>query len=537
MGTCSRTRTYFDLATRAACTALVGALAGCTPEPTRPQGSTGGSTGQTGGAPATSTGGTGGTVNGTGGMTSSGTGGARAGTGGSTAGTGGAAGAQGPTGGSTTVGTGGMGGASTATGGSGGRAGGTGGVVPDAGVSPDASSAVPDAAPPRPSTDGGNQPKIAAGVAKIFDVTKLHQIAITVPQQHVATLGTNADSYVPVTFTFDGTTLTNVGMRQSGGGIQSYRALFDKPSFTVKFDAFTPTQELFGIEKINLKNGYQDLSFVNEHMTYEVFRRAGVPARETAHAAVTINGTSMGFYILREAINKQHLTRIFGSNDNDGNLYEGAFGNDDITRIELKDEMEEMRTRDDIRALDEAIKGSDAAFPAAAEKILDLNWYITASAVTTLTTYYDSFDFNLNNYYFYNRQADGRFVILPHGADQAFMAIDARTWSNFRSGWGEEGIYIVPDSALATKVRKNATFDQRYRAEMMRIMSPQVWDKQALLARVAQVGTIFNTANKADAKIAADIARFDKYRPTVETFINYVGLSGGYARFSYLGMQ
>jgi hypothetical protein len=54
-----------------------------------------------------------------------------------------------------------------------------------------------------------------------------------------------------------------------------------------------------------------------------------------------------------------------------------------------------------------------------------------------------------------------------------------------------------------------------------------VWDKKALLDRLAQVERILATA-PATGRSAADMKRFQEYRPTVEAFIN-VGGTGGAA--------
>ena len=49
---------------------------------------------------------------------------------------------------------------------------------------------------------------------------------------------------------------------------------------------------------------------VGEHMTYEVYRRAGIAAPMTAHAHVTINGIDSGIYVMREPVNRDFLTII-----------------------------------------------------------------------------------------------------------------------------------------------------------------------------------------------------------------------------------
>lgn len=61
-----------------------------------------------------------------------------------------------------------------------------------------------------------------------------------------------------------------------------------KPGFSIKTDEFVDDQELFGITRFTLGNALWDHSFVNEHLVYETFRAAGIPAPRTALARVTL---------------------------------------------------------------------------------------------------------------------------------------------------------------------------------------------------------------------------------------------------------
>src|SRR5687767_629074 len=127
---------------------------------------------------------------------------------------------------------------------------------------------------------------------------------------------------VRCTFMFDGVVLEDVGVRQAGGTFNRFVPIEGKPTLSLKFDDFVDGQELHGLEKMVLKDGRQDTGLVSEHLTYEVYRRAGIAAPMTAHAHVTINGIDSGIYVMREPINKDFLTRNFGKEFNDGNIYE-----------------------------------------------------------------------------------------------------------------------------------------------------------------------------------------------------------------------
>ena len=150
----------------------------------------------------------------------------------------------------------------------------------------------------------------------------LHRIDIVIAPEDVRRILNRTSDRVRCTFSFDGMVFKNVGVRQAGGTFNRFVGIEEKPTLSVKFDDFVDGQELHGLEKIVLKDGRQDTGLVGEHLTYEVYRRAGIAAPMTAHAHVTINGNDSGIYVIREPINRDFLTRNFGSAFSNGNVYE-----------------------------------------------------------------------------------------------------------------------------------------------------------------------------------------------------------------------
>jgi spore coat protein CotH len=359
-----------------------------------------------------------------------------------------------------------------------------------------------------------------AAVDKVFDLSKLHVIDIVIRPEELGRFTQRIDDRLHATFTFDGLVLENVGVRQAGGDFHPYRGIGNKPSLSLKFNEFVKGQKLHGLEKLVLKNQIQDLSLVNEHLTYEVFRRAGLAAAMTAYAVVTINGQSNGIYLMREPVNKEFMLRNFGSGNEDGNLYEFDFNSGDIANnprgIPLKNEAEDKRSRDDIIELAAVLTAVPTEFfvPAAA-RILDIDRYVTYFATEAVTSDMDGFSFHNNNSYLYRLPKDGRFVLIPHGADEAF-------WATGTAITKLSGPFHPPYAALARTVRAVPALLDKYRAEVTRISSPPVWDEAALLERVAQVGRLLATAER-KGQTAIDISRFESYRRVVEGFIRSHG--------------
>src|SRR5688572_30065148 len=157
-----------------------------------------------------------------------------------------------------------------------------------------------------------------------------------------------------------------------------------KPSFSVRLDEFDKHGELFGLQKIILNSGGQDTNFLREHLGSDVYARAGLPTARTTHGLVSLNGFAYGLYVVAEAIDARFLARTFGEYNKDGNLYEGPCCGDftDVAHLELKDEDDENRSREDMEALASVVLNTpDAELEAAARELLDVDGFILGYAL------------------------------------------------------------------------------------------------------------------------------------------------------------
>jgi hypothetical protein len=153
----------------------------------------------------------------------------------------------------------------------------------------------------------------------LFAAPNLPRFHIEIASDELARLRFGGLDYAHATIRVDGLTLPDVGIRLKGRG--SFRPVTDRPSLAVKFDAFQPRQNLFGLTKVMLNNASQDTTLLSEYLASGLFRDAGVPAARVTHARVVLNGRELGFYVLAEAMNKAFLREHF---DNPyGSLYEG----------------------------------------------------------------------------------------------------------------------------------------------------------------------------------------------------------------------
>ena len=67
----------------------------------------------------------------------------------------------------------------------------------------------------------------------------------------------------------------DVGLRKKGllGSVNAQR-----PSIKINFDKFGVEQEFEGISLMTLNNNDTDSSLIKQHLSYELFRKAGIPA-------------------------------------------------------------------------------------------------------------------------------------------------------------------------------------------------------------------------------------------------------------------
>lgn len=362
----------------------------------------------------------------------------------------------------------------------------------------DASPPPPPPPPPDPSL-------------KVFDPTTLHVIDIEVDQMYWSQLENDKVNRVPCKVTWNGDVIDNAGCRKKGG-IGSVQPLSGKPGISIKFDYFKNGQALHGLEKIILNNAVQDSSFLNEHLGYEVYRRMGIPAARTAHGVVRLNGVTKGIYVVAEAIAEQFLAANFGGKNDEGNLYEAPAWVDFVTDpmgLELKDEVEEMRSRDDIIAFSEFVQNEpDATFASGAKNMVDLDRFITGYAIDAIFYHWDGYSYwIINNYYMYNNPGTKRFVFMPHGMDQLFedLNFDINEWPNGR---------------LSQRVREIPELDKQFHDAIITVLST-AWDVPELTARIDMVETVLETNKNMDPKVMNDLASFSSNVDSVRKALAY----------------
>jgi hypothetical protein len=272
-------------------------------------------------------------------------------------------------------------------------------------------------------TTGGPDPYLEAD--PLFELGQVAEFDIILSDGAIAALTADGKQYTKgdLVATIAGVTheLGEIGVRLKGN-YGSYRELDQKAAFLLNFDRYVDDQTLLGIEKLAVNNMVQDCSMQREILVYSLFRDAGVPAPRAGYVVVSVNGEPYGLYTAVEsADNKVFLDHWF--QDNDGNLYEGAYGSDIATELVPSFDQD---NGDDIALADlydfaaELDAFTDpATFVADVEALVDLPEYLAFAATEIYLGHWDGYAWTRNNFYVHRSNTPGaRWAFLPWGIDQ-----------------------------------------------------------------------------------------------------------------------
>jgi spore coat protein CotH len=337
---------------------------------------------------------------------------------------------------------------------------------------------------------------------QVFDPTKLHTIDIEVGPEYLESLDQDLLDRVPCKVRFDNELFKKIGCRRENG-YNSDLPLEGKTGFSLKFTDYNKYSMLHGINRLLLNNSAGDPSFLGEHIGYEVYRRAGIPAPRTGHAIVRFNGITKGLYVFVEPYNKTFLERHFGEENREGNLYEGPSDTDFALSpdwMDLKDEVEDARSRDDINELAGIVMNTpDADLGAALSPKLDLDVFIKGYAIDALFGHSASYSYGPDNYFMFHNPATGHFVFLPQGMDKLIDEASA----NF-------DVKHPPVGALSKRVQQIPELSAKFYAAVAEIIET-AWDVPDLLDRIDQVTAIVNGSATTDPAALADIEAYNAH--------------------------
>jgi hypothetical protein len=132
----------------------------------------------------------------------------------------------------------------------------------------------------------------------------IYKITISPAQWAILNANIESDNYVHGSFTYNGQTWNDVGLRYRG---RTSRQV-SKKSWKVKFDAFVPGQEFSnGWNELNLNSQFGENTMLRNSLAWELTRRVGVESAESGHIMLKVNNEYYGVYDSIEPIDQRWL--------------------------------------------------------------------------------------------------------------------------------------------------------------------------------------------------------------------------------------
>ena len=224
----------------------------------------------------------------------------------------------------------------------------------------------------------------------------------------------------------DGIWFDSIGAQFKGNS--SYNNNSVKKPFKIDMNEYVSGQEIDGMDKFNLNNGFKDPTFIREKLTLDFCRRHGLPAPRCTYANLYLNDSLWGLYTFIEQADKTFLNTQF--NDNDGNLFKGDpvgslqwYGNIDSSyyhRYELKTNDSLNDWSDLVHLIDKINNTPPQYFFDSLETVLNTDSYLKYWAMNILFSNLDSYNGSGHNYYLYHNLNTNKFTIIAWDVNEAF---------------------------------------------------------------------------------------------------------------------
>lgn len=348
----------------------------------------------------------------------------------------------------------------------------------------------------------------------IFDQNRLPTFELQIPGSAYAKLDADpaAEEYVEGRLTFEGETISPVGIRYKGsvgawsGGLSSFNPMAPsghkirtKLSMKVKFNSYGPDKKFYGLNKLQFHSQNLDPSQMHERLGYWLFREMGVAAPRSVHARLVINGRYAGLYALTEQIDGQFARHHFA--DGEGNVYKEVWPlNADGQAHSEATYLRALKTNEDTSPDVQIIKTFAEELSAApedqvsgiVEQWMDLNEILALIAVDRAIRnddgpfhwYCSGRECMNHNYYWYEDPTRNRLHLIPWDLDNAFENIisDVNPVTPIADRWGEvsrdcepfgHGLLNIPQrSAACDKLTRGwARFEQAYADQRDRLFA------------------------------------------------------------------
>jgi spore coat protein H len=317
-------------------------------------------------------------------------------------------------------------------------------------------------------------------------------------------------AFVKATITIDGEKVSDVGLRMKGNSSYTYSSKTLHVPLKIDFNRFVSGQKFHGLTSFNLHNNAFDKSQMREHLAYQVFREAGLPASRTAYARVflTIPGQhdheDIGLYLIVEEVDKDFLkTRFPGTK---GLLLKPetiSFGLRDLGN-DWKDYLRQYQPRweatpKQARRVIEFVQlfenANDEVFRQRVESYLNVDQFLRHLAVHTVTVHLDSILCVGHNYFLYLNPADDKFYFIPWDMNLAFAGW---VWLGSRDDLINLSIVHphVADNKLIERLLAVDSYNQIYHRHISDLLA-SVCEPEKLEKQIDQINSLIKVDERA----------------------------------------
>lgn len=250
--------------------------------------------------------------------------------------------------------------------------------------------------------------------------------------------------WVPADVFYEGTQWYQVGLRFKGNS--SLRSSWEqgilKLPFKLDFDEFEDdypqieNQRFYGFKQLNLKNNYEDESFLREKMAAVVFEDGGLAVSHTAFYELYVDHGDgpeyFGLYTLVEEVDDTVFETQFASDE--GNLYKPEGDGASFVEGTFSEEYFEKKNNDDedeadwsnilavFDALNDDMATTDpASWRANLEAVFDVDVFLEYLAVNGIIQNWDSYGRMTHNYYLYNDPETSLLTWIPWDHNETFQ--------------------------------------------------------------------------------------------------------------------
>jgi len=268
--------------------------------------------------------------------------------------------------------------------------------------------------------------------------------------------------------------ITQVGIRSRGNLSRGA----PRRSWKLDFNEFVLGRDFHKLEEMDLNGDNNDPTLLRRRMAHELLRRMGLPTPRTSYVAIYFNGVFASLNINVEAVDEEFANSWFGNKN--GNLYKCLYqGEQASLRYRSQEDYQTMgggntyrETNNDPASdytdlkqfIDFLNNRPNATVYSSLHDNIEVDGVLRYLAANVALGSWDDYWYGSNNYYLYQDEDNGLFVLIPYDYDNC-LGIDYfnTNWAtrNF-DNWGNGG-YGAQPAPLVDELFNHSEWRRQYR--------------------------------------------------------------------------